>query len=313
MLAGVIVVTVVIAPILRFALLTLVLGLVLADRRPIWLGRAYGWAEELQLWAMPDVFLLAFWVAYARLASTVSVQLGVGAICLILAGLGALFTRATLNRRAVWEAIRPAPRTVIGEAPEPLVCRRCEWEVPAASAGCACPRCGTKIHARSPLGLVGPGALTLAAALLYIPANLLPIATIPVGLGSMTYTVLQGVADLLRAHVLGLALLVFTASFAIPILKLVGLAWCLGSVLRRSPRQLRLKTRVFRLVEEVGRWSLVDPFTIACFVPVTQFNGLISSRAEAGAPAFTSVVLLTVVAARLFDPRLMWDADRRTT
>jgi paraquat-inducible protein A len=153
-------------------------------------------------------------------------------------------------------------------------------------------------------------ALTLAAALLYLPANLYPMATLPIGLTPTQYTVLQGVIDLSRAHLPGLALLVLCASFVIPLAKLAALAWCIASVLRRSTRHLAAKTRVFRIVEEIGRWSMVDPFVIACFVPVTQYNALIHGSAEAAAPAFTAVVILTTLAARSFDARLMWDAAR---
>jgi len=69
-----------------------------------------------------------------------------------------------------------------------------------------------------------------------------------------------------------------------------------------------LKTRVYKIVEEIGRWSMVDPFVIACFVPVMQYNNFIYGRAEPAAPAFAAVVILTMIAARTFDPRLMWDA-----
>ena len=145
----------------------------------------------------------------------------------------------------------------------------------------------------------------------YIPANLYPIATLPIGLTPTRYTVLEGVIDLAKAGLLGLALLVFTASFAIPFLKLIGLSYCLSSILRKSPRRLVLKTRIYRVVEEIGRWSMVDPFVIACFVPVMHYNNLIYGRAEAAAPAFATVVVLTMIAARMFDPRVMWDVAAR--
>jgi paraquat-inducible protein A len=136
------------------------------------------------------------------------------------------------------------------------------------------------------------------------------MVTLPIHYALVSYTVMGGVIDLIDARMLGLALIVFVASFAIPLLKLVGLVWCISSVLRRSRRRLRLKTKLYHLVDAVGRWSMVDPLVIACFVPVTQYNTALASRAEPAAPAFTAVVLLTVVAARAFDPRLMWDAAR---
>ena len=162
------------------------------------------------------------------------------------------------------------------------------------------------------LTVIATMALTLGAALLYLPANIFPIATLPIGLTPTKYTVLEGVKDLLAANLYGLAALVFTASFAIPFAKLAGLSVCIAAVLR-PPRMAGLKwrTRLYRLVEEIGRWSMVDPFVIACFVPVTQYNSLIYGRAETAAPFFTAVVVLTMIAADQFDPRLMWDAARR--
>jgi paraquat-inducible protein A len=151
-------------------------------------------------------------------------------------------------------------------------------------------------------------ALLLAAGLLYFPANIYPIAIIPIDLRPTSYTVLGGVIDLVRSHLLGLAALVFTASFTIPLLKMLGLAWCASSAMCGSCRFLVGKTRVYRVVEEIGRWSMVDPLTIACFVPVLQFNALIDGHAEPAVIPFSSVVLLTTLAVQLFDPRRMWDA-----
>ena len=295
---------VVIAPFLRFGLLATVLGALQLRLRPRWIGRAFRAANLLQTWAMPDVFLLGLVVAYARLKASIDVEVGVGALCFIAVGVLALFTRATLDKAAVWAAILPE-RDAAGGA---LTCTSCDWLAPAAAAGSPCPRCQAGLHARKPEAVGRATALSLAALLFYIPANLLPLATLPIGLTPTRYTVLEGVIDLAQAHLFGLALLVFCASFTIPFLKLAGLGWCIASVLRRSDRALRFKTRLYHVVEEIGRWSMVDPFVIACFVPVMQYNDLIYGRAEPAAEPFTMVVVLTMIATRCFDPRRMWDA-----
>ena len=152
-------------------------------------------------------------------------------------------------------------------------------------------------------------ALLVAAVLLYLPANLYSIATIPIDLTPTAYTVVGGIIDLSRSRFIGLAVLVFCASFAIPILKMAGLSWCVLSTQSstQSSTQLIRKTRVYRLIEEIGRWSMVDPFTIACFAPVMHFNSLIDGRAGPAATPFAAVVILTTVAVRCFDPREMWD------
>ncbi len=298
-------------PVVRFGLLTAVLGALQFGAAPPWLGRAFRWANDLEQWAMADVFLLGLWVAYARLSATITVQLGAGALCFIAVGVLSMLTRATLDRAAVWRLIRPDAALAPGV---PVCsCLSCERLEPANEAGGPCPRCGARLSARETNSIERTVALTLAGLLLYIPANVFAIATLPIGLNPTRYNILQGVIDLTKAGLFGLALLVFCASFAIPFLKLAGIGYCVASVIWRSRRRLVLKTRVYRIVEEIGRWSMVDPFVIACFVPVMHYNNFIYGRAEPAAPAFAGLVILTMIAARAFDPRLMWDAaDRRT-
>jgi paraquat-inducible protein A len=105
-----------------------------------------------------------------------------------------------------------------------------------------------------------------------------------------------------------LGILIFCTSIAIPLLKLLGLGWFLVSIRRRSTKALVLKTKLYRLIEEIGRWSNVDIFTLAIFVPMIQFGGLATASAGIGGVAFILVVTLTMVASRIFDPRLLWDS-----
>lgn len=299
---------VVVLPIVRFGLLTVVLFLVRRKSRPAWLGRAFRWSSGLQIWAMADVFLLGLLVAYERLSATVQTTLDIGAYCFIGAAIATLFTRATLDTDAIWERIRPSDD---GSCLEGVVtCGACEMVIQHPEPGCRCPRCNAHISRRIPDALSASIALTVAGMLLYIPANLYAIARIPIGLTPTSYTILGGVIELIDARLVGLAALVFIASFVIPFFKLVGLAWCIASVLRRSTFALSTKTKTYRIVEEIGRWSMVDPFVVACFVPVTQYNAAFTSGAEPAATYFTAVVVLTMLAAHVFDPRLMWDVVR---
>lgn len=308
-LAVVIGLFVVVLPIVRFTLLTTVLLLVHRQSRAPWLGPVFRWSNGLQIWAMADVFLLGLWVSYVRLSATIHTELGTGAYCFIGAALATLFTRATLDKDAVWERIRPSDDVPSAEGV--VSCPSCEMVTRHPKPGCPCPRCGAPIERRTPSALSASIALTLAGMLLYLPANLYPIARIPIGLTPTSYTILGGVIELFDANLMGLAALVFTASFVIPFFKLVGLAWCIASVLRKSTVALSAKTKTYRVVEEIGRWSMVDPFVVACFVPVTQYNATFTSSAEPAATYFTAVVVLTMMAAHVFDPRLMWDATRR--
>ncbi len=297
---------IIVFPLLRLALVTTVLGLLEAGSRPRWLGRAFRWAEALQPWAMLDVFLLGFVVAVARLRSELNVDLFLGAYCFGASALLSLMVRATLDSAAVWHRIGPR-RPPLDGAPS-IACNACKLVVPDSMEACPCPRCGARIHARKPNAVGRAAALILAAALLYLPANLYPMATLPIGLTPTDYTVLVGAIDLIDAKLYALGLLVLVASFVIPLGKLAGLVWCIASVLRRSDRRLVAKTRVFRVIEEIGRWSMIDVFVIASFVPITNFNALIYGRTGPAASAFAAVVILTTLAAQCFDPRLMWDA-----
>jgi paraquat-inducible protein A len=122
------------------------------------------------------------------------------------------------------------------------------------------------------------------------------------------HTIFSGIERLVDAHLWPLALLIFCTSIAIPLLKLVGLTWFLISVKRGSGRRLVAKTKLYRTIDAIGRWSNVDVFTIAVFVPLMQFGQLASVRAAPGAMAFIAVVVLTMIASRAFDPRRLWDA-----
>ena len=298
---------IVVLPPLRFGLLTAVLAAVRLGRDPPALGRLFRWSNTLQTWAMADVFLLAFWIAFARLAATVTVLAGPGAICFTAAGLLTLLSRATLDKKAVWRLIMPQP-PVDPHRPT-LSCEACELLAPTTMAKQPCPRCGLRLEERKRNAVGRAAAFTLAGVVFYAPANILPFATIPVNLQPKAYNIIGGVHDLLGARLYGLAVLVFLASFLIPIVKLGAMAWFIYSVRSHSRRKLGTKTRLFQVVDEIGRWSMVDPLTIACFVPVVRFNALLTARAEAAAPFFAGVVILTILAAKSFDPRLMWDVS----
>jgi paraquat-inducible protein A len=296
-------------PLIRFGALTAVLLTLRRGQRPAWQAQAFRICNALQIWAMLDVFLLGLVVAYFRLRSSLEVTLGAGAICFIVAGLLSLVARATLDKALVWRLISPDGRLIGGPV---MGCLSCDLVMPQAQRAAICPRCHAVVTARKKNPYSRSLALLLAAGLMYFPANIYPIATIPIDLRPTSYTVLGGVIDLVRSHLLGLAALVFTASFTIPLLKMLGLAWCASSAMCGSCRFLVGKTRVYRVVEEIGRWSMVDPLTIACFVPVLQFNALIDGHAEPAVIPFSAVVILTTLAVQLFDPRRMWDVAKKS-
>lgn len=174
-------------------------------------------------------------------------------------------------------------------------------------AAVACPRCVSRLHARKPDSRTRALALMLAAILLYVPANLLPIMTV-YRLGSgVPSTILGGVHELVAGGLWSLALLVFFASVLVPVLKLVGLGYLLWSVRRGSRLRQHDRTRLYRLVEGIGRWSMVDMFVLSLLVSLVQIGNIATIETGAGASAFAAVVVLTMLAASSFDPRLIWD------
>ncbi|MEN5038513.1 paraquat-inducible protein A [Pseudomonas sp. TWI929] len=170
-----------------------------------------------------------------------------------------------------------------------------------------CTRCGAIVHARRPNSIVRTWALLIAASILYIPANMLPIMTVStLGQGSPD-TIMSGVITLLKHGMVPIAAVVFIASILVPTFKLVGIGLLLYSVQRRQPLSARQRILMYRFIEFIGRWSMLDIFVIAILVAVVNFGRIASVEANLGAVAFATVVILTMLAALTFDPRLIWD------
>jgi paraquat-inducible protein A len=297
----------VILPVVRFGLLSVVLACLRLHYRPRWLGSAFRWAMTLDFWAMQDVFLLGAAVGYSRVSANLDVTIGSGGICLILAALLSMLSRASLDRRMTWRAIMADPG-MLETGGRVISCTVCYLAFPAEQEGSRCSRCNARLSARKPDSAVRTAALLIAGLALYVPANLFPMSS-DVQLGALTpHRIIDGIRELAQAGLWPLGVLIFCTSIAIPLLKLASLGWLLVSVRLRSRRHLVFKTKLYRAVDEIGRWSSIDVFTIAVFLPLLQFGTLISSRADIGAPAFMLVVVLTMLASQTFDPRTVWDA-----
>jgi paraquat-inducible protein A len=144
---------------------------------------------------------------------------------------------------------------------------------------------------------------------LYIPANMLPVMNTSSLFGSEKDTILSGVVYLWTSGSWPLAIIVFIASIAVPMLKILAIMFLVISTQRRSVALLQQRTRIYRVVELVGRWSMLDIYVITILVALVQFNALATIQAGPAAVAFGAVVVLTMFAAMSFDPRLIWDAN----
>ncbi len=170
-----------------------------------------------------------------------------------------------------------------------------------------CPRCGAHVHSRRPHSLSTTWAMLVASLVLYLPANLLPVMTVIYFGQGQPDTIISGVIRLILHGNWPLALIVFVASVLIPLLKIMVLVYLLLSVHRHSVYRKQERTRLYRITELVGRWSMVDVFVVALLVALVQLGAIANIEAGLGASAFAGVVILTMLAAMNFDPRLIWD------
>jgi paraquat-inducible protein A len=189
-----------------------------------------------------------------------------------------------------------------------LVCLQCHCPVRAMKvARPRCPRCFAHLHMRKPHSLAVTAVLLLLAALLYIPANLLPVMYTRTLLDDERDTIMSGVLVLLHSGSWPIALLVFVASIVVPLLKILALAIVLYAAWRPSTQYRQQRSDLYRLIEFIGRWSMLDIYAISLLVTLVQIQSFATIAIGWGAAAFGAVVVLTLAAARTFDERLIWD------
>ncbi len=297
--------------------------------------RVIRFLQWLRPWGMIEVFMFGVLVTTVKMVSLARVIPGAGLFAFgALTVLLALVSRFDPHR--LWHACddieardgAAPPATKRAESPPEastvaesaksisakqaglLVCHTCGsvQQLHDGEAHPRCLRCDTPLHARRRASVSRTAALLLAAALLYIPANLLPVMH-STSLGrSEDDTILSGVAYFWTSGDFGLAAVVFIASVVVPMLKLAILAFLVFAAHRRSTWRPQERTRLYRLVECIGRWSMLDVFVVALTVALVHFGSFAVITAGPGALAFGAVVILTMIASMQFDPRLTWDA-----
>lgn len=327
---------IVLATVLMPGVVLVLMGAILfgASRRrmPEWTPRLLAWYERLRSWSMIDVYVLGVLVAYTKLVdlAVVVLQPGIyvlGCLMLAMAVLDSTFDDELIwNNRALRETIDGQSGRLLGVAhldgrhtalpPDGhmVACRCCNlvvaFEEPVDPEGDLgdCPRCGQILRRRKPRSLLSAASFLLAGLVFYIPANLFPVMTY-IKVGSATpSTILSGVVELWRAGMVPLALLVLFASIMVPVLKIMALTTMIVITRFRARRPLVFLGRLYRLVDIIGRWSMIDVFMISILCAVVHFGFMASVKAELGMVCFALVVILTIFAAEFFDPRVMWDA-----
>lgn len=192
-----------------------------------------------------------------------------------------------------------------------ISCQTCYKLSPAGTR--YCPRCHSTLRRRKPNSLQTTLALLITASLLYIPANVFPImTTVQFGQGEPS-TILGGVMLLLELEAYPVATIIFIASVIVPLAKLIALFYLCWAVTRNNDDSLsdtltlKTKTQLYRLAEFMGKWSMVDVFVVSILVALIQLQGLMTVEPGVAGVAFSGVVIVTMLAAESFDPRLIWD------
>lgn len=199
------------------------------------------------------------------------------------------------------------PQAATAKSMGMVSCTRCHLLSKGTGGGNVCPRCGTPLHSRKPESISRTWALVIAAFIFYIPANLLPV-TYTTSFGVVQAdTILSGVIYFIRSGSWPIALIIFVASVFVPILKLIILIFLLLSVQFRWQWRPVDLTRLYHVTEAVGRWSMLDIYVITILVALVHLGALANISAGSGAIFFALVVVITMLAAESFDPRLIWD------
>jgi paraquat-inducible protein A len=298
-------------PLVRLLALLYVLLPLRADRHPPGMVGVFRLAGKLRPWSMTEIYLLGVIVAYVKLLDFAQLELGIGLFAFVLLILAMSAADAALDPHTIWERLEPQATTaLLRGTPVALIasCHDCEQLAPIGHGHADCPRCGAALHKRKPESLARTWACLAAAAVLYVPANLYPILNV-VSFGRGTpSTIVGGVRDLIHHGMWPIALIVFVASVFVPVMKMVGLAFLALSVQLGWTWRPRDRTLLYRLIEGIGRWSMIDVFMISILVALVALQAIATIEAGVAATAFAAVVVLTMLASASFDPRLIWDA-----
>jgi paraquat-inducible protein A len=315
-LAAILLTMVILGPLVHLSGMVVVLYQVCRGRARRWTARIFRFLEEFRRWGMVEVFLLGVLVSYAKLSRMAAMTPGLSLYALAGFVLATAMAFSSLDPRAVFDAAWAGRGADLpaggggGASARRLSLQAC----PACGlvAGLAqtahCRRCGASLHSRKPDSAGRTWALLITAAILYVPANLMPVTRVVYVGRPQEDTILSGVDYFLKTGSWPLALVIFVASVLVPLSKFVVFSFLLVSVKMRSHWRPRLRASLYRVTESVGRWSMVDIFAITLMVAMLQAGRLASVVPRPGAMAFAMMVVATILAARCFDPRLVWDA-----
>ena len=294
----------------------------LCGRAPLPLGIKRWLARllfQLKSWCMVEIFLAGVLVSFVKLMTYGDIGIGSSFVPYCLFCLLQVRAFQCIDRRWLWQEIKPAPRLhrpltdgITGMRQGVRSCTCCTAILPADQV--RCPRCRTNGYVRRRHSLQWTLALLATSIMLYIPANLMPIMVTEALGNQMHSTIMAGVILLWGGGSYPVAMVIFIASIMVPSLKMVAIGWlCWDANGRKKPRADGERMHlIYEVVELLGRWSMIDVFVIAVLSALVRMGQLMSIHPATGAVLFALVVILTMFAAMTFDPRLSWDRVSET-
>ena len=303
-----------IAPAMQLLGLLYLLGPLRFGRMAPGLPRVLRTLEAVTPWSMIEIFMLGILVTVVKLTKDGDLTYGISlyafmAFTFVIAAIINTFDPHQIWKK--WDAAHKISDKCAFKAGNVIGCRTCHLLCGGleTSARLRCPRCGAPLRRRKKFSISLTCALILTAGIFYIPANVFPITNIVSFGEETTDTILSGVIYFVKGGMWHLALIIFTASIMVPLIKLVVLSFLLISVQRKSTWRPKERTRLYRITEAIGRWSMVDIFAITVLIALVNLGRVATVKVEDAAIYFSAVVVITMFAAMTFDPRLIWDTE----
>lgn len=315
-------------PLVKLALLFWVALFLKIDRIPQYLASIFRTYKHLSEWGMVEVYMLGILVSIIKMHSMGALDFNLGFFCFFALCLVTVASSVVVDDHAFWkrfdlqEEENEPPVTITDQSALTarqaglMRCHDCGMLVTNVGAKedeiVRCPRCRAEIHSRKPGSISTTWALVICSIILFLPANFLPIMRVDfLGTPDIS-TIMDGIIYFFHEGEYFVGGIIFVASVLVPLYKIVGMMIILLSIRYGWSGWLKHKTRMFHFVEFIGRWSFLDIFVIALLAAMIQFGMLTSIGASPAARYFTAVVITTMFAAIVFDPRILWDSCANT-
>lgn len=323
--------TAVVFPFLKLFLPFVISLYVKLNKQSGWLKSALRFLGHLEEWGMVEVYLLGILITMIKMSDMASIDYNAGFFCFIALVMITMATSVNLDRNLFWALIDSSQddktRNKLNRIKDKLQEKR-QHTLTAAQSGfirchdCGklisteqndpatkpkCPRCHASVHQRNKNSIPRTWALVITSFILFIPANTLPIMRVDFLGVPESSTILDGILYFFNDGSYGIGIIILAASILVPVFKIIGLIIILLTIKSGKNHFLKQKTKMFRFIEFIGRWSMLDIFVIALLTVMVDFGFLTSTHTAPGATYFCIVVAATMTAAIVFDPRIMWD------